>query len=95
MAQDAKELQAVEQGQAEVEQDEVGWVARDGGQRRRPGADDVGADFPAPFERVLDEIGDIPFVLDDEHPPGPRAVRGRDRLNCCCVSHSLTVLLGQ
>ena len=94
VAQDAEELEPVEQRQAEVEQDEIGRIARDGGEGRRAGADDVGADFAAALERVLDEIGDIPFVLDDEHPLGPRAVRGRGRLDCCCVSHVCTVLLG-
>ena len=76
MAQDAEELEPVEQRQAEVEQDEIGRIARDGGEGRRAGADDVGADFAAAFERVLDEIGDIPFVLDDEHPLGPRSMSG-------------------
>ena len=59
------DLPAVEAGQRDVEDDEVGMPLVEPAQRVRPGPGDRGL-IPRPTHPQLDEVREVRFVLDDE-----------------------------
>ena len=65
-SQDPADLEAAEDRQVEVEDDQIGRPLGDGLQRGVAGADDLGLGVAAALERVLDESGDVVLVFDDE-----------------------------
>ena len=67
-AQDSADFDAAQDGKVEVEDDEIGRPGGHSLERGVAAADDFDVRVTAPFERVLDEAGDILLVFDDEDP---------------------------
>src|SRR4051794_16954242 len=82
-AQPPRDLDAVELGQSEVEDDEVGVVGRRLVERRLAVAGDAHV-VAVQAQGALEDLGDLVVVLDDEHPriatdTGHRTAKGRAR----------------
>jgi len=65
--QDAADLEPADDGEVEVEDDEVGHAFGDRLQRGIAGTDHLRVGLAAALEGVFDEAGDVLFVFDDEH----------------------------
>ena len=65
---EAAHVHAAQDGQIEVEDDQIGRVGRDYFQRSVTAAHDFSVCAPAALQRVLDQPGDVRLVFHDEHP---------------------------
>src|SRR6266540_3513591 len=66
LPQDPADLVAADHGEVEIQDDEIGWPDGDRPERLIPPADDFDRGATGSFERVLDQAGDVLFVLDHE-----------------------------
>ena len=66
-AQDPADLEAADDRQIQIQDDQVGLAIGDGVQRRVARADDERVGVAAALEGVLDEAGDIGFVFDNQY----------------------------
>ncbi len=67
-SQNAAHFHAADDGQIEIENDEVGRFLGDRLQRGVAAVDDVGFGVAGPFERMFDESRDVLLVFDDQYP---------------------------
>jgi hypothetical protein len=63
----ATDLNPAEDGEVEIENNQVGGLFADRAKGGVAARDDLDAGVSRSFERVFDETGDILLVLDDEH----------------------------
>ena len=65
-AKQSADFEAAQHRQVEIEQDQIGRLCRRRLERGIAAGDDLDVDVAAALERVLDELGDVVFVFDDE-----------------------------
>jgi hypothetical protein len=76
-SQDATDVETADDRQVQVEDDQVGRLFGHRRQRGISGGDDLGVGVATPFERVLDESGDVVLVFDDEDLVSGHGLGGR------------------
>jgi hypothetical protein len=80
-SQDAAHLEAAQDREIQVEDDQVGRVVDDGLQRRVARAHELDARVAVALEGMLDEPADVLFIFNDENPRRLRdGLERRDRL---------------
>jgi len=87
-AQNPAHLEAAQDRQIEVEDDEIRHPLGDGFERGVARSDDVRLGFSPSLEGVLDQSGDVLFVFDDEYTVSGHEARSayRPEVSLRCLS---------
>jgi len=76
-AQDTAHFDAADDGQIEIQDDEVGRLVGHRLQRRVAAADDMGFGVAGALERMFDESGDVVLVFDNQDAVSGHSVMPR------------------